>query len=136
VRRLNQRSPINGVQAQLATWLLDGPAWFRRWFIDRVVAPDAKAERWLAGDRAEFRAWLRQKATGFYHAAGTCRLGRAGDAAAVVGPDCRVHGLVGLRVADASIMPTVVKCQTNITAIMIGEKAADMIKRDHGKATV
>ena len=56
------------------------------------------------------------------------RLGRADDPLAVVGPDCKVHGVVGLRVADASIMPSVVKCQTNITAIMIGEKAADLIR--------
>ncbi|MBM3598541.1 MAG: hypothetical protein FJX35_10030 [Alphaproteobacteria bacterium] len=133
VRRLNQGTALNAARSQLATWLMDGPANFRRWFLNNVVAPNADPDRLLSGNRNEFRAWIRQKAAGFYHVAGTCRLGRADDANAVVGADCKVHGVLGLRVADASIMPSVVKCQTNITAIMIGEKAADFVKRDYGK---
>jgi choline dehydrogenase len=61
-----------------------------------------------------------------YHPAGTCKMGH--DALAVVDDQLRVHGLTGLRVADASIMPTVVSGNTNAACIMIGEKCADLVR--------
>ncbi|RXG58056.1 hypothetical protein Avbf_08393 [Armadillidium vulgare] len=64
----------------------------------------------------------------FYHGSGTVRMGTKNDPTAVVDPELRVHGISGLRVADTSIMPRIVSGNTNVPAIMIGEKASDMIK--------
>ena len=75
---------------------------------------------------AQLRDYIRDYAATVFHPAGTCKMGV--DAMAVVAPDLRVHGVAGLRVADASIMPTLVSGNTNAPCIMIGEKAADLIK--------
>lgn len=79
-------------------------------------------------DDDDIRAILRQRVDTVYHPAGTCRMGN--DAAAVVDAALRVRGVQGLRVADASIMPALVAGNTNALAIMIGEKAAAMIRAD------
>ncbi|SFS21814.1 GMC family oxidoreductase [Yoonia litorea] len=73
--------------------------------------------------------WVRNNTASIYHPTGTCRMGNGKDA--VVDARLRVHGITGLRVADCSIMPEIVSGNTNAPAIMIGEKASDMILEDH-----
>jgi choline dehydrogenase len=76
---------------------------------------------------AEIDAWVKQTAETIYHPVGTCRMGTAGDPMAVVDAECRVQGLKGLRVVDASVMPTLVGGNTNAPTIMIAEKISDVI---------
>ncbi len=91
---------------------------------------------WVGGEIApgsdkqtdeELLEWVRSTAETTYHPVGTCKMGPATDPRAVVDDRLRVHGIQGLRVADASIMPTLTSGNTNAPSIMIGEKCAEMV---------
>src|SRR5262249_61292209 len=85
----------------------------------RELAPGAALDR-----DDEILDWVKRAAETTYHPVGTCKMGS--DPMAVVDAELRVHGIAGLRIADASIMPTLTSGNTNAPSIMIGEKAADM----------
>jgi choline dehydrogenase len=97
----------------------------------RALAPYVVREH-LPGDVPDTDEALleaaRRLAQTIYHPVGTCRMGS--DPLAVVDERLRVHGVAGLRVADASIMPAIVSGNTNAPAIVIGEKASDLIRED------
>ena len=88
------------------------------------------ADEWSPGagvtGRDALRAKVRETLESLYHPVSSCRMGI--DDMAVVDPTLRVHGIDGLRVADASVMPTLVRGNTNAPTIMIAERAADLIR--------
>jgi choline dehydrogenase len=85
---------------------------------------------------AEIEKWIRAKCETIYHPVGTCKMGPDSDAMAVVDHQCRVRGIQGLRVVDASVMPTLVGGNTNAPTIMIAEHVADWMqgKKEVAKA--
>ena len=103
-----------------------------RWFGESEAYAALRADEILPGaamkSDAEIAAFVRRDADTIYHGAGTCRMGPQSDAAAVVDASLRVRGVEGLRVADASIMPEVVNATTHAACVMIGEKAAALIR--------
>ena len=74
----------------------------------------------------QIEQFIRERAETIYHPVGSCKMGI--DAMAVVDPELRVHGITGLRVADASVMPRLIGGNTNAPSIMIGEKCADLVQ--------
>ena len=89
-------------------------------YVEEEIAPGSSLET-----DEEILTWVKNTAETTYHPVGTCKMGN--DTNAVVGADLKVHGLVGLRIADASIMPTLTSGNTNAPSIMIGEKCSDML---------
>jgi choline dehydrogenase len=85
----------------------------------------------ITGDE-ELDAWMFATVSDTQHPVGTCRMGSPDDPRTVVDPDCRVLGLEGLRVIDASIMPEVPRANTHLTCVMIGEVMAARMRRAEG----
>ena len=104
-----------------------------RWFAEADAYQPLVADEILPGaamkSDADLATFARRDSDTVYHGAGTCKMGPARDAMAVVDPSLRVRGVQGLRVADASIMPEVVNATTHAAAVMIGEKAALLIRQ-------
>ena len=115
--QVDQRAIVEGLKT--ARQILAGPS----------LAPFIESE-YLPGPAvqtdAELLAYARERGGTVYHPTSTCKMGI--DPMAVVGPDLTVHGIGGLRVADASVMPTVISGNTNAAAIMVGEKLADLVR--------
>ena len=93
----------------------------------RVAPPDQ-----VLGDDAALDTWMKRAVITAHHVSSTCKMGPSTDSLAVVDQYCRVHGLDGLRVVDASIMPDTVRANLNLTVIAMAERAADLIKGSSG----
>ena len=116
----------NAVAMGAAGLLLDGPAPLRDAIIRSQIAeaPDLSL---MMRDDGVLEEFVRSTAMGIKHLSCTCRMGRADDPKAVTLNDGTVRGVGGLRVVDASIMPNLPRCNTNLTTLMIAEKISDMI---------
>ena len=113
---------IDGVRR--ARKILAAPSFekYRSWEIG--PGPDAQSD-------AEILAFVRKKSETIYHPVGTCKMGNIDDVMTVVDSELKVKGIKGLRVVDASVMPTLVGGNTNAPTIMIAERCADLIKHEH-----
>jgi len=114
------RVAVNGIK--VARGIASAPALKPHIICERVPGSDFQSD-------AELLEAARKFSQTIYHPVGTCKMGR--DDTAVVDDRLRVHGIQGLRVADASIMPEIISGNTHAPTIMIGEKAADMILHDN-----
>jgi choline dehydrogenase len=129
--RPNYLSAASDIRALLA-----GTGIARRIFAAPPLARHSAAETMPGADVQSdeaLTAFLREVGTNLHHPVGTCRMGE--DPMAVVDSRLRVHGLEGLRVIDASVMPTVTTGNTNAPSIMIGEKGATMVREDAAALT-
>ncbi len=117
----------NQIQRGLFSGLLDfaGPA--RRAVLESVVTLGITLDSLLKDDRA-LAEFVTNGVAGVWHASGTARMGAASDRLAVTNGAGRVHGVDGLRVVDASLMPSIPRANTNIPTIMMAERIADLIK--------
>src|SRR5579862_5814955 len=126
LRRLNRITAANRIKSAAIAALIDtvpplaGPIFAT--LADRQVDLAALVE-----DDEALAEHIRENVAGTFHPVGTCRMGAADDRNAVTDPAGRVHGIEGLRVVDASIMPTVPRGNTNVPTIMVAEKLADQM---------
>jgi 5-(hydroxymethyl)furfural/furfural oxidase len=121
LRRLNQKTNANAWRASLVARLLNLAPMFSDYGL-RMLTGGAHSLPDLIKDDELLTEHVRQNVAGTFHVSGTCRMGARDDAGAVVDPAGRIHGIAGLRVADASVMPTVPRGNTNLPTIMIAEK--------------
>jgi 5-(hydroxymethyl)furfural/furfural oxidase len=127
LRLINADGLVGNMKAVAAAAVLASPAPLRRAVVGQAIRPGrlvADRERHMPLSDAEILA-----ASGtMFHPSCTCAIGRADDRMAVVDPECRVYGVDGLRVADASVMPRVASANTNIPTVMIAERVADFMR--------
>lgn len=128
-RALGTRSLRNILATAPAALLLDMLPPLRRLAMDRIVAGGASLEA-LVADAEALEAHVRARVFGQWHPCGTCRMGPRTDRDAVVDPlQARVHGMGGLRVVDASVMPTAPRANLNLPTMMLAAKLGDAISR-------
>ncbi len=129
VREVGQVTLRNRLLTGLLGRMLDGPAALRRALIGAFITGGETLAGLLADEDA-LEAFIRRNVVGVWHVSCTCKMGSADDAMAVTDAAGRVHGVGGLRVVDASVMPAVPRANTNLPTIMIAEKMADAILAD------
>lgn len=126
VKALSRATPANALLTRLLGLALDTPAPLRRRIVENFVTGGQRMTALLADERA-LRDFIRRSVFGVWHASGTCRMGPAAERDAVTDSEGRVHGVDGLRVVDASLMPRLPSANTNIPVIMMAEKIAGTI---------
>ncbi|MER9102028.1 GMC family oxidoreductase N-terminal domain-containing protein [Mesorhizobium sp. M0730] len=128
-KQIGKYSRLNyGITSILAA-LLDSSSSLRRSLI-RFAITDGRSIADLLANEELLDRFVRQNVFGNFHPTSTCRMGSAHDPTSVTDPSGRVHGVSGLRVADASVMPFCPRANTNIPTIMVAEKLSDAILRD------
>jgi 5-(hydroxymethyl)furfural/furfural oxidase len=126
IRKLLRPTWVNGAMMAVAAPLMAGNAALRRRIMRFAVECSDTAAR-LAADDAMLEAHLRRQVNGVWHACGSCRMGDPADPMAVTDPAGRVLGVDGLRVCDASLMPTIPCANLNVPVLMLAEKIASAI---------
>jgi 5-(hydroxymethyl)furfural/furfural oxidase len=115
----------NAFQMAVGGALMDLGGPVRKRMVDTLIADGPTIEE--LADQSTMKKWIADTVLGHWHATSTCRMGASNDRGAVTDPAGRVYGIEGLRVCDASIMPTVPCANTNIPTIMVGEKISAAI---------
>ncbi|HEY4214137.1 MAG TPA: GMC family oxidoreductase N-terminal domain-containing protein [Steroidobacteraceae bacterium] len=136
------RNEVFVPNAAIASYLAKRSTWNRvqAWFISAALS-NAPLRHWalrkhtldvrsMPEDLNSLRGFVRTRSQAVYHVCGTCKMGRADDPEAVVDTSCRVRGISGLRVVDASVFPSVPSAATHLPVLMIAEKMADQIKAE------
>jgi 5-(hydroxymethyl)furfural/furfural oxidase len=126
VRNVSRPGRWNAFQTAVLATVLDYVGFARPYLIRTLIAP--VDIRGLLDDDDALDAYLHSAVVGVWHAVGTCRMGRADDPKAVTDPQGRVYNVQGLRICDASLMPSVPCANTNIPTIMVAERIADLIR--------
>jgi 5-(hydroxymethyl)furfural/furfural oxidase len=127
LRLLNQRNTANAVKSAVLAKLIDHIPALGTYAFRTLTSSRADLAS-LVADKEQLAEHVKTNVAGTFHVSGTCRMGRADDRDAVVDSAGRVRGVGGLRVVDASIMPTVPRGNTNIPTVMLAEKiAAEMV---------
>lgn len=129
VRALQVRSLANWFKVIGAATLIDLSPTTREWLYRHRFGSSDNLHRMVSDDQA-IEAWVKSSVWSGWHVSGTCRMGADGDPMAVLDARLRVRGVGGIRVVDASVMPTIVRANTNISTIAIAEKASDIIIED------
>jgi 5-(hydroxymethyl)furfural/furfural oxidase len=124
---------LNAIQRGFFSLLLDIAGPLRRALIHGLVTEGVSVQKLLSDDDA-LTEFVQRNVGGTWHPSGTCRMGRADDPLAVTTGDGRVIGVQGLRVCDASLMPSIPCANTNVPTIMIAERMADLIKGETQQA--
>ncbi len=124
VRKIGVVNAKNKRITNVIAKLLDGPAWLRRYVIEKVIVEGYRFDQLMQDDEA-LEDFIRTAAIGVWHATCTCRMGAEDDPMAVTDNEGRVRGVAGLRVVDASLFPCVPCANTNFPTLMTAEKIAD-----------
>lgn len=128
VRQISIKRPSNWIKTAIAAAIFGASPASRNWLARQRFGDLDRVHKLVADDEA-IADWIKASVYSGWHVSGSCRMGADGDRMAVLDGRCRVRGIEGLYVVDASVMPSAVSANTNIPTIAIAEKAADMMMR-------